>query len=39
MSSAGFEPTIPIITRLQAYALDRKITGIGTFLQIVIRKA
>ena len=29
MLSAGFEPTIPAIQRLQMYALDRTATGIG----------
>ena len=29
MSSAGFEPTIPAIERLQAYVLGPKATGIG----------
>ena len=29
MSSAGFEPAIPAIKRLQTDALDRTITGIG----------
>jgi hypothetical protein len=27
--SAGFEPAIPLIKRLQTYALDVKATGIG----------
>jgi hypothetical protein len=26
--SAGFEPAIPVIKRLQTYALDRTVTGI-----------
>ena len=29
MLSAGFETAIPAITRVQAYVLDRKATGIG----------
>jgi hypothetical protein len=29
MPSAGFEPAIPAISRLQTYALDRTVTGIG----------
>ena len=29
MSSAGFEPAIPAIERLQTHALDRAATGIG----------
>jgi hypothetical protein len=29
MSSAGFEPAIPIIERPQTYASDRTTTGIG----------
>ena len=29
MSSAGYEPAIPAIMRLQTYALHRRDTGIG----------
>jgi hypothetical protein len=29
MSSAGFEPAIPAVKRLQTHALDRAATGIG----------
>jgi len=32
MSSAGFEPAIPAIKRLQVYALDRPATGIGSLI-------
>jgi hypothetical protein len=28
MSSAGFEPAIPVIKQLHTYALDRTVTGI-----------
>jgi len=29
MLSAGFEPAIPAMKRVQTYALDRTATGIG----------
>ena len=29
MPPAVFEPTVPADERLQTYALDRKVTGIG----------
>ena len=32
MPSAGFEPAIPAIKRLQTYTLDRTATGIGHFV-------
>jgi hypothetical protein len=35
MLSAGFEPAIPAIERLQAYTLDRTATGIGEFVPFV----
>jgi len=31
MPSAGFEPAIPKISRLQTYALDSTATGIGKY--------
>jgi len=31
MNSAGFEPKIPAIKRLQTYALDRTATAIGIY--------
>jgi hypothetical protein len=31
MPSVGFEPAISVIERLQTYALDRTVTGIGSF--------
>jgi len=31
MPTAGFKPAIPAIKRPQTYALDRTVTGIGTF--------
>jgi hypothetical protein len=30
MSSAGFEPTIPTIERLQSYSLNRTVIGKGS---------
>jgi hypothetical protein len=35
MPSAGFEPTIPGIVRLQIYALDFMATGIGKFPEYI----
>jgi hypothetical protein len=31
MSSAGFEPAIPVSKRLQTHGLDRACTGIGVY--------
>jgi hypothetical protein len=31
MPSAGFEPVIPLSEALQAYAIERAVTGIGVF--------
>jgi hypothetical protein len=36
MPSAGFEPAIPAIKRLQTYALDSTATGIGNSLIVEI---
>ena len=38
MPSAGFEPTIAAIERLQAYALDRTANGIGPIAEILLSK-
>ena len=35
MPSDGFEPTIPVIERLQIYALDFTTTGIGEFPEYI----
>jgi hypothetical protein len=34
MTLAGFEPAIPARARLQTYALDRAVTGIGIYASI-----
>jgi hypothetical protein len=38
MPSAGFEPAIAAIERLQTYALDRTDTGIGPIAKMLISK-
>ena len=37
MLSAGFEPAIPASERPQTHALDRRATGIGTYLHTLVK--
>jgi len=34
MNTAGFEPAIPVVYRLQTYTLDRRASGIGKISQL-----
>jgi len=35
MPSAGFEPTIPAVKRLQTYALNSMATGVDSIIYVV----